>query len=180
MKRQVASLILVALFGVVCALTCRADDAVTIYRDELACGGSTFHLSSGCLVDPQNHLTECVNQSLALTHDAGGISIPVMLGARFARPPAMRRRVLDGWVTKWACIRSTRGEQFLFLLHSCRGLGDRCAMHGQSAEWTDIVDGNGHRVTGGRNGMEPGLLRRLGLDAPLKVVTAAHAVGPDR
>jgi hypothetical protein len=180
MKRQAASLILAVLFGMVCTVTCRADDPLTTYRDDLPCGSSTFHLSTRCLVDPRTNLTECVHQALSLTQGARGVATPVILGTGFATLPVAGRRVLDGRVTQWTCIRSTRGQQFLLLLYSCRGLGDRCAMHGHSAEWSSIVDGNGNRVTGGRDGMESGLLRRLGLEAPLKVVTSAHDVGPDK
>jgi hypothetical protein len=87
-------------------------------------------------------------------------------------------QMLDGWVTQWACIRSTKGRDFLLLSYSCRVLGDRCAMHGRSAEWDDGIDSKGRLVTGGRNGLDPRRLEQLGLDAPLKAETIEHDVGP--
>jgi hypothetical protein len=92
---------------------------------------------------------------------------------------AFGHRMLDGWVSQWACIHSTKGRDYLLLLYACRSMGDRCAMHGRSAEWGEVVDSNGRPVTGGRNGMDPRRLNQLGLDAPLKAGTNAHDVGPD-
>ena len=149
------------------------------YRDELPCDNAVFHLTTACLVDPSSELTECAEQSLSFVRGLDRGSTAVALGTQSSGPTVLGRRMLDGWVAQWACIRSAPGQEYLLLLYGCRGLGDRCAMHGRSAEWADVIDSHGRLVTGGRNGFDIRPLERLGLDAPLKAGVTAHDVGPN-
>jgi hypothetical protein len=167
------------LAGLACIALGRADVPLTIYRNDLPCDNAVFHLTTACLVDPSSKLTECAEQSLSLTRGEHGGSTLVGLDIRPSGTTVLGHRVLDGRVSQWACIRSTEGRDYVLLFYACRGLGDRCAMHGRSAEWAQVIDSNGRFVTGRRNGLDPRRLESLGLNEPLKVVTTAHDVGPN-
>jgi hypothetical protein len=177
--RQMLSWGLGMLAGFACLASGRADVPLSTYRDELPCSSAVFHLTTARLVDPSNDLTECAEQSLSFTSGEHRGSTAIGLETRSSGTTVLGYRVLDGRVVKWACIRSTQGRDFLLLFYACRGSGDRCAMHGRSAEWGEVIDSKGRLVTGGRNGFDTRRLERRGLDAPLKAGVTAHDVGPN-
>jgi hypothetical protein len=179
MRRQTLFWGLSVLAGVSCLAAGRADTPLTTYRNELPCDNGVFLLTTECLVDPSSKLTECAKQSLSFTSGEHGVSTAVRLDSRSTGPMVRGYRMLDGRVVQWACIRSTKGREYLLLSYACRGLGDRCAMHGRTAEWDHIIGSKGRLVTGGRNGMDPRRLEGLGLDAPLKAETIGNDVGPN-
>lgn len=128
MRRQALLWVLSALGGFVCLVVVRADVPLTVYRNAIQCDSAVFYLTTACLVDQSSNLTECAEQSLSFVRGRDGRSTAVALGTRSSGPTVRGRRMLDGWVAQWACIRSTPGQDYLLLLYGCRGLGDRCAM----------------------------------------------------
>ncbi len=175
-----------ALFLLVSLLAClmgsgvvRADDKLTSYQDELPRGNARFRLTTACLADSPDGARHCVTQSLWLTSDASGRSVPVSIGPRLSRRPLVRgSRILYDQIYEWACVASDSGWHYLFLLYSCDDFAPNCPA-AWAGEWNEIVDMRGRWVTGRRNGMSGAVLQRLGLEKALRVVTGDR-VGPFR
>ena len=72
-----------------------------------------------------------------------------------------------------------KGKIFCFYCTLVGHWGIDAPCTGYSAEWVDIIDSKGRFVAGGRDGLDPSRLDRLGLDAPLKAEASGHDVGPN-
>jgi hypothetical protein len=152
-----------------------AEGQFTRHPDELRCGDVTARLRTTC-VEQLSMGWECVSPSLRVTH-CDGIMNDIPLDIR--RVPTPGGEALDGNVTNWACIRSQSGWDYLLLFYTCQRLGVACRTLNPDPEWDQIIDSTGHTVAGGRNGSEPGLLKRLGLGDLLHDGIHATGVGPN-
>ena len=157
----------------------RADGQYKHYSDDLRCGGATARLETDCIDVPDGRW-ECTGQSLHVHNSVTGLSRAVNLDeAAVVRPRVSPPRMLNGSVAAWNCIRSAAGVDYLLLVYACRGLMDnRCAGHGRSSEWSQIVTTDGQVVAGSRNDVDEAAERRLGLDMLLERRVPAIDVGP--
>lgn len=181
MKRRVTSAMrLVAACFIVGTVGAQAPptEQIRAYLDHLTCGGSIAELKTDCIENPGGGW-ECVSQSLRMRNGSGGRGRAVQLDSGYVDLPGVAGlRVLDGYVTDWACVQSRSGRKFLLLGYSCRGLGNNCASRGLSPEWEQIVSVDGKVVIGGRDRVDAAMERRLGLDKLLRQGVPAIHVGP--
>jgi hypothetical protein len=140
-----------------------SDGDLAQYHDELSCGRAQFRLTTWSVTDHSTGDTEIVSQTLQLTDTARGISDQLPLGSAFVQHKlVLGRQILANFATEWACIASSSGQHYLFILYTCRYLATDCPF-AIGSEWGKIFDTTGRFVTGDRTGLSVRVLRRLGL-----------------
>ncbi len=132
----------------------------------LACGGATLTARTQ-FREVADHDRQVVSQAITIVAAGTKTALPLKLDAHPLRQPFLRDAlVLDAAVTGWACVTSTDGKPYVYLVMTCAESSRRPACVGTLREWTRLYDMHGRALDAGlpRDGpRKSALLKRLKL-----------------
>ena len=150
----------------------------------LSCGGVTLKAETVYLDVPDRDfqpLSQRITQQRAsqsptvLHHDGRPLHQPFLQGTA----------VLDAAVSGWACLKSTDGKAYIYVLYICTESDLRPQCAGTSREWGRLFDPQGKELTAGflHDGpRESALMKRLGLgryeDEPMPMRSIDDSANP--
>jgi hypothetical protein len=137
----------------------------TTLTGHLKCGEAQLTAQTQYL-DVPDHDRQVLIQTLELTGPDKGATKLVHDGRMFRQSFLKDTPVLDASATGWACLESTNGQRYVYVLYTCtEGLArPRCA--GTKREWPRLFDTSGALLNAHypRSGSRtPALMKKLGL-----------------
>ena len=146
---------------------CSTSATAAPSEGHLACGGATLTARTQ-FREVADHDRQVVSQTITVVPAGAKIASPLKLDAHPLRQPFLRdTMVLDAAVTGWACVTSTDGRPYVYMVMTCAESPRRPACVGTLREWTRLYDTSGRALDAGLPHDGPRkskLLKRLKLE----------------
>ncbi|MFC4160885.1 hypothetical protein [Chitinimonas lacunae] len=147
-------------------------------EDRLRCGEVELVAKSDCVLLDSGK--QCRRQTLTLHADGKEKTLPND-GRAVKKQLAGPGKVLDGFVTGWACINSSKGTPYLLLAYSCSFGEERGACARGEKEWMRLFSLDGRHLTAGLSRQDKradALFDRLGLSETLEAGVKMQGLDP--
>lgn len=157
----------VFFFYVLSAATmCFAADNITHVQDSLPCADVDVIAQTYC-ISSIDFETQCIKQQIRIVDKRLGKSKNIAIAGHLVKKPSIKlRRVLDAFVTDWACLKSTKGINYVLLFYTCSPGDERGYCAQGYKQWDSLFNLDGVELTGHarhKDARRKRLERKLGL-----------------
>lgn len=140
--------------------------------DKLPCDGAVVTAQSNCLEFAEQE-RQCKTQTLELHDVRKGTHVTLQhAGKLISQPFVHEGLVLDAVASSWACVKSTSGVPYVYVLYTCVENDDAPECAGTHKEWEMLYGTDGKNLTAAipRRGKARAkaltrIFRRLGLES---------------
>lgn len=128
------------------AIPVRAEDNIRVETGTLICGNAIVTARTSYL-DTDSIDNQVLDQRLILTNARTNQHTQLVTDGRYViKHVSGKHKVLDAAVESWACLRSSYGKNYIYLLYYCTALEEKGICASGKVEWMRILREDGMAV----------------------------------